>query len=103
MSTVYNTIEELRQANEDQKEIISDLEREVKVARQAANTVNEIHNKNRIKFENEKMEMYKQHRVEIKAWKKDLGNMTRKHVNLEKKLKILTSRNEPKEYFLQRY
>ena len=53
--------------------------------------MNKAHNENRIRFESEKIEIFKQDKLEVKSWRRDLGQMTRKHKNLEKKLSSLES------------
>ena len=35
--------------------------------------------------EKEKLDLFKQHKLEVKSWLNELGEMTKKHIKLEKK------------------
>ena len=43
--------------------------------------------------EKEKLHIFKQHKLEIKSWRRELGEMTRKHMKLQKKLELLSEEN----------
>ena len=73
---------------------IDELDRQVKFAREAAAAVNKMHNDYRVKMEKERFEVYHQHKKEVKMWRRDLGDANRRHINLEKKLKLLRSNDE---------
>ena len=73
---------------------INDLTTQVSLAKEAAKIMNKAHNDYRLKFEHEKYELFREHKNEVKSWQRDLGDMTRMHVNLEKKLNTLLMENE---------
>ena len=73
---------------------IDELDRQVKLSREAAAAVNKMHNDYRVKMEKERFEVYHQHKKEVKMWRRDLGDANRQHINLEKKLKLLRSNDE---------
>ena len=60
--------------------VINILENEIRIAGESAAAINKAHNDARTHFEDEKIK----HKTEVKLWSNDLGNMTRKHKNLEK-------------------
>ena len=55
-------------------------------AKEASIKLNGVLSTNRMKFENEKILLVKEHRSEVKALKKDLGEETRNRIKLEEKL-----------------
>ena len=73
---------------------ISTLEAACKTARESAVILNNMVNENRVKFESEKIAIFKEHKTEVKIWRKDLGEAIRKHKNLERKFKTLEDKQE---------
>ena len=67
---------------------IFDLKIANKAAKEASGKLNKRWVEKRNKYEQEKSQQLKEHRREVKAWKKDLGDANRKIVKLEKKLKV---------------
>ena len=63
------------------------LQKENKSAKEASEKLNRILLADRDKFEKEKQQLIKEHKAEIKTWKKHLGEANSKIVKLEKKLK----------------
>ena len=107
--TIANTsIDVLQKDNKEKDETIKNLEAERKSAREAAILINKVHNDTRISFENEKLDLFKKHKLEVKTWKRDLGKMTKKCINMERKLQSLelktstnTSRESYQDHFSQ--
>ena len=94
LTAAYETIKILKSINNDREATIKDLENEIIKSKEAAATLNHAYNNNRIKFENEKLELFKEHQKEIKSWRRQLGNMTTKHINLERKFAKLNAEDE---------
>ena len=44
-----------------------------------------------MKFEDKKFTIFKEHKVEVKSWRRDFGKMTTKFKNLERKFNVSTS------------
>ena len=65
---------------------IRDLKLEGKKAKEVFEKLNKNIRETRIKFEKEKAQTLKDHRVEVKEWRKELGEANRKIVKLEKKV-----------------
>ena len=93
LEAAYETIEVLKKINNDRNATINNLEKEILVCKEATTTINNAYNNNRIKFENEKIELFKQHKNEVKSWRRELGDMTKKHKNLERKFNSLKAKD----------
>ena len=57
-------------------------------ASESAIKLNKKLNDNRKVYEEEKLVILKEHKKEVKAWRKDLGRAVSKHLKLEKKLAL---------------
>ena len=64
-----------------------------KAAKDVSEKLNKRLTDNKNKYEQEKTHLLKEHRKEVKAWKKDLGEANSKIVKLEKKLKVAETRD----------
>ena len=80
-------------ALKDREDCYDDLEARYESASKSAVMLNKIINDNRVRFEEEKLAIFKEHKNEVKAWKKDLGNANKKHIKLEKKFDALINNN----------
>ena len=78
--------ESLQVRIEDQNNEIKDLQNSLKVKIKVSEKLNKELRENRIKAENEKASLVKSYKAEIKSWRKDLGDVTKHNVKLEKKL-----------------
>jgi predicted RNase H-like nuclease (RuvC/YqgF family) len=65
---------------------IQDLEASNTKQKKISNKFNKELSEARVKFKNEKAEISKEYRAEIKAWRKNLGEETRQKHKLDKKL-----------------
>ena len=88
-TAAYDAIKELKGDLKARDDIICDLEVSNKIATESANKLNKIMNDSRKKYEKEKADLMKEHKIEIKAWKKDLGKANSKHLKLERKFALL--------------
>ena len=95
----YNSdeIESLKKALEDRDNEIFDLKIANKTAKEASDMLNKKLVSNKNKYDQEKSKQLKEHRNEVKALKKDLGEANRKIVNLEKKLIVADKSNKPEQ------
>ena len=84
-----DTIANLQTMLHDREEAYKELESRYNSASQSAVVLNKIINENRVKYEEEKLMLFKDHKNEIKSWKKDLGKANKKHIKLEKKFEAL--------------
>ena len=84
----------LRKALKCRENEILELQIANKNAKEASNKLNEVLAQNRVKFQKEKNLLVKEHRAEVKAIKKDLGNERREKVKLEMKLTNLFDEKE---------
>ena len=91
LANAYEKIKELEAKIQYRDTTIENLEIAAAKAKESAVMLNKMVNDNRMKFEEERLVMYKEHKAEVKSWKKDLGEANRKHLNLEKKFNILNS------------
>ena len=80
---------EFRTSVENQTHEIKDLESLIKAGKQASNKLNKEISEMRANFNKEKETIAKEHRMEVKAWKKELGD--------ERKQRIALERNKVKE------
>ena len=87
-------IEHLKRDIEDRDKEIFYLQKSNKAAKEASEKLNRVINENRVRFENEKTELSKVHKAEVKGWKRKLGKVNSKVVKLEKALKVFVDTNE---------
>ena len=97
LANAYDTIKELEFMVQCRDTTIKNLEIAATKAKESAVMLNKMVNDNRIKYEEEKLAMYKEHKSEVKSWKKDLGEANRKHLTLEKKFNILKATEKTNE------
>ena len=90
LTIAHEHIELLKKKNEEQEKTITELLRENRSAKEATSIINKAHNDARVFYEKEKLHIFKQHKIEVKSWRRELGEMTRRHIKLEKKLEILS-------------
>ena len=88
-SNAYVTIKELENALKERDQAIHDLENSKRNAAETAKRLNIQINANRKCHEEEKIRLINEHRIEVKAWKKDLGRANSNHIKLEKKLALI--------------
>merc|ERR1712179_739489 len=100
-SSEQNKIKELedvlslaRDILKDRGDKILELQVALKAAKEASCKTNNILVQNRAKFEKEKTVLLKEHRAEVKAWKKDLGEERKEKIKLEKELKKVLCANK---------
>ena len=74
LTVTYETMHVLKKTNNDRDDTIWDLNKKIEILKETAATLNNSYNINRVKFENEKLQLFKEHRMEVKAWKRDLGD-----------------------------
>ena len=84
-----DTIANLQTMLHDREEAYKELESRYNSASQSAVVLNKIINENRVKYEEEKLMLFKDHKNEIKSWKKDLGKANKKHIKLENKFEAI--------------
>ena len=89
LSRANEVIEELKHKIKSQDSTIESLENAVTKARESAVMLKKIVNDNRLKFEEERLTLYKEHKLEVKRWRKELGEVNRQHHKLEKTFNIL--------------
>ena len=87
----------LKEALKNRDDEILELQIDKNAAKEASIKLNGVLSKNRMKFENEKNLFVKEHRSEVKALKKDLGEETRNRIKLEEKLAKLFNEKENKQ------
>ena len=79
--------DDLRRTIDIQNESMNNLEISNKKLRETANKLNKELNETKVKFGKKKKLIYKQHRAEIKSWRKELGEEIKEKIKLEEKLK----------------
>ena len=79
--------EKFESKEKDFTQEIKDLENLNKKGRQASDKLSKEISRIKAKFEKEKETILKEHRIEIKFWKKELGEETKHRIKLEKKMK----------------
>lgn len=87
-------IEKLKSEIEDRNQDIFYLKKSNKAAKEVSEKLNRVVHENRVRFENEKAQRSKEHKAEVKGWKRELGRVNSKVVKLEKSLKVLVDTNE---------
>ena len=80
--------ESLKIKIEDQNQEIINLQNSLKVKIKVSEKLNKELSENKIKAEKEKAAIIKTYKAEVKSWRKDLGDVTRQKVKLEKKLEM---------------
>ena len=71
--------------------IIKSLELDLAKSREMTSKLNIALNESSIKHKEEKSLILKEHKAEVKMWRKDLGEANRKHIKLEKKFDMLST------------
>ena len=84
----------LKEALRNRDDDILELQITSKAAKEASNKLNGVLSKNRVQYEKEKSLILKEHRAEVKALKKDLGDEIKEKIRLEKKLEEAVCGNE---------
>ena len=84
----------LKEALKHRDDEIIELQIASNTAKEASNKLNEVLGQKRVKFEKEKSLLVREHRVEVKAMKKDLGDERRERIKLEKKLENFLNEKE---------
>jgi len=92
--TAISSINSLENAVQDREDSLVKLEHVNKSAKESAVKLNKILNDTKVKFQHEKEFLQKEHKLEVKAWRKDLGQAIKNHKKLEKKFYALNSDNE---------
>ena len=87
-------VSNLKNALVDRDDEILHLQNVAKSAKEATKKLNTTLRENRNKFKNEKVELCKEHRAEIRTLKKELGDANSNIVKLEKKVKELVDKHE---------
>ena len=93
----HETIKGLLGTVKEKEDIIYKLEKANQTARLVADRLNKALTDTRVSFEQEKNIILKEHKVDIKSWKKDLGKARQNQIKLEKKLELLQNTNIYKE------
>ena len=83
-------IKNLSNVMNDRDDEIANLKTTNKEAKEAQVVINKNLTETKLKFEQEKAKLIKEHKAEVKAWKKDLGDEINKKIKVEKKVKELT-------------
>ena len=68
---------------------IDDLKMSSKVKAEVCNNLRKELNESKTKFNKEKNEMIKTHKIEVKYWRKELGDEKKETVKLKEKLKVV--------------
>ena len=71
---------------DERDDTITELKKMNKNSREAADRINKELNEIKIKYSKEKAVLIKEHRAEIKVWRKDLGEVTKENIKLKEKL-----------------
>jgi hypothetical protein len=86
ISCLIKENEGLKRHIEDQAVEINDLEVSKKKGRHVADKLNKELANIKTKFKKEKAVLHKQHKAEVKAWRKDLGDEIKLNIKLDEKL-----------------
>ena len=81
----HETIAILQNKVKDRDKSILDLEASNASATAAASKLNKTLAEKRLLYEREKNDIIKDYRGQVKSWRKELGQLTTKHINLQKK------------------
>lgn len=84
----------LKDELKDRDDKILALQIAYNAAKEAACKLKNVLGQNKLKFEKEKSLLLKEHRAELKSWKKDLGNERREKIKLVKQLENISNKNE---------
>ena len=93
LSLARGTNDKLRSDLQKCNSTICNLEVANKNATESAKILNKKSNETKKLHEEEKSVIFKEHRNEIKAWRKDLGKAVNNHLKLEKKLAALEAKD----------
>ena len=99
LSDAYATIEVLKKLNSERENEISDLKIKLKSAEEATAFIDKTHNDTRVRFEMDKIELFNKHEDEIESLREELGEMARKHMNLEDKFLASQALDKPLDNF----
>ena len=77
--TAMSSINSLENAVQDREDSLVKLECVNKSAKESALKLNKILNDTKVKFEHEKEFLQKEHKLEVKAWRNDLGQAIKNH------------------------
>ena len=92
----HETIKKLQQELQDREDTIKDLQISLAKSRESAFKLNQALSETITKYAEEKRVIFKEHKFEVKQWRKDLGEANRKHINLEKKFELLERSTDQK-------
>ena len=86
-------IRDLKQNNEtlqskidESDDTVNELKNIIKNSREAADRINKELNDYKVKYSREKALQIKEHKAEIKVWRKDLGELKKENIKLKEKL-----------------
>ena len=86
INTLKEKIEVLENKIKERDETIQELEIANKIAREGKNRIHKELNESKKKFTQEKALIFKEHKSEVKAWRKELGEANREKIKLKEKL-----------------
>ena len=86
VSSLENENNTLKEKIAAQNDDIEDLRKSVEVKIKVSERLKKELRENRTKVKKEKAAMLKAHKTEVKSWRKDLGEETKKRIKLEKQL-----------------
>ena len=89
LSNLENKNNSLKEKIQVQNQDIKDLEKSVEVKINVSERLQRELSENKKKAEKVKNAMVREHKAEVKSWRKDLGEETKQRIKLEKKLEIL--------------
>ena len=81
----------LKTIAENQNDEIKELEHSNKIKKEVSDKINRKLTELKVKFNNEKNEILRKHKVEVKYWKKELGEETKAKIKLVEKLQNIES------------
>ena len=86
IDTLKEKIEALENKIKERDENLQELEVANKIAREGTNRIRKELNESKKKFTQEKAMIFKEHKSEVKAWRKELGEANREKIKLKEKL-----------------
>ena len=91
LNIAVETIKKLEQKLRHRENDIENLQLSLAKSRETTIKLNQALCDNTKKFAEEKNLIFREHKSEVKRWRKDLGEANRKHIKLEKKFELLQS------------
>ena len=88
-------IENLKSEIKDRDNEIVYLQKSRKSAEEVSKKLNRTVQENKVRFENEKRQLIKEHKAEVKSWKRELGKVNSKVVKLEKLKETANASEDP--------